>query len=114
MVINRNSTVSLEEAAAAFGALGSVRRLAVLRALVRAGDDGLSIGELGRRSGITGANLTHHTRALAAAGLVVQRRQGRHIICAAVSYDYIRALADFLLESCCVDAGSPEKEHTNG
>ena len=41
------SELSIEVAAASFAALGSEQRLAVLRALVRAGPDGLAIGLLG-------------------------------------------------------------------
>ena len=91
-------------AAARFAALGSEQRLGVLRILVRAGADGLSIGELGTRSGVTGSTLTHHVRILAQAGLVTQTRKGRSIICAAVAYDEVRSLSDFLLSQCCADA----------
>ena len=66
--------------ASAFAALGSEQRLSVLRTLVRAGPDGLSIGELGQRTGVTGSTLTHHMKILAQAGLVQQTRQGRSII----------------------------------
>ncbi|MGR3434970.1 MAG: ArsR/SmtB family transcription factor [Shimia sp.] len=102
----------LLKAAAAFAALGSEQRLTVLRTLVRAGDDGLTIGELGARSGVTGSTLTHHTRILAQAGLVRQERRGRSIVCAAVAYDDVKALSDFLLHECCADAPrSSEKPH---
>ena len=45
--------LDLTRAASAFAALGSEQRLSVLRTLVRAGPDGLSIGELGERTGVT-------------------------------------------------------------
>jgi len=93
----------LSEVASAFAALGSEQRLIVLRTLVRAGDEGLSIGELGARRGVTGSTLTHHMKILAQAGLVRQEKQGRSIICAAVAYDEIRALNDFLLTDCCME-----------
>lgn len=95
-------------AASTFAALGSEQRLAVLRSLVRAGTDGLTIGELGQRTGVTGSTLTHHMKILAQAGLVTQEKQGRSIICAAVAYDELRALADFLLRECCADSPNPE------
>ncbi len=103
--------IDLTRAAAAFSALGSEQRLQVLRVLVRAGPEGLSIGELGRRSGITGSTLTHHMKTLTAAGLVEQVRQGRTIICIAADYERMRQLSDFLLKECCADCG-PEKEIT--
>ena len=75
----------------------------MLGTLVRAGPDGLAIGELGARSGITGSTLTHHMKILAQAGLVSQQKQGRSIICAAVAYDELRELSQFLLRNCCAD-----------
>ncbi len=94
---------SLVDAAAAFAALGSEQRLGVLRTLVRAGPDGLSIGALGAGCGITGSTLTHHVKFLTHAGLVRQVRRGRSIICA-VDYDRVRSLSGFLLHECCADA----------
>jgi ArsR family transcriptional regulator, arsenate/arsenite/antimonite-responsive transcriptional repressor len=103
MKMNHISDTPLENAAHAFAALGSEQRLTVLRILVRAGNEGLSIGELGTRSGITGATLTHHVRFLSQAGLITQIKRGRSIICAAVAYDMIERLSAFLLSECCVD-----------
>ncbi|MEM9234131.1 MAG: metalloregulator ArsR/SmtB family transcription factor [Pseudomonadota bacterium] len=94
---------TLAEMASTFAALGSEQRLAVLRTLVRAGTRGLSIGELGERSGVTGSTLTHHMKILAHAGLVSQEKRGRSIICAAVAYEEVRALSSFLLSECCAD-----------
>ena len=98
----------LAVAASTFAALGSEQRLAVLRCLVRAGTDGLSIGELGQRTGVTGSTLTHHMKILSQAGLVRQQKQGRSIICAAVAYDELRALSAFLLKECCADSDEGE------
>ncbi|SEO19885.1 DNA-binding transcriptional regulator, ArsR family [Salinihabitans flavidus] len=104
-------SLPLAQAASAFAALGSEQRLVVLHTLVRAGPDGLAIGELGKRSGVTGSTLTHHMKILAQAGLVTQNRSGRSIICAAVAYDEIRSLTDFLLKECCADCPLPENDH---
>ncbi|NIZ08899.1 helix-turn-helix transcriptional regulator [Pseudooceanicola sp. HF7] len=95
---------ALAVTASRFAALGSEQRLLVLRTLVRAGPEGLRIGELGERTGIGGSTLTHHVRILSQAGLVAQEKQGRSIICAAVAYDDLKGLAYFLLENCCADA----------
>ena len=103
----------LHEAASTFAALGSEQRLAVLRTLVRAGPDGLSIGELGERTGITGSTLTHHMRILTQAGLVNQTRQGRRILCVGAAYDRMHALSAFLLEECCADSLAG-KAHIHG
>ena len=112
MKIDSHHPIDLTRAAAAFAALGSEHRLSVLRTLVRAGPVGLSIGELGERAGVTGSTLTHHVKILASAGLVTQARQGRSIICAAVAFDEVQDLADFLLTECCAD--STNEDHTHG
>jgi len=104
--------LDLAVTASTFAALGSEQRLGVLRVLVRAGEQGLSIGELGTRSGVTGSTLTHHMKILAQAGLVRQERKGRSIICAAVAYDELHQLSTFLLRECCADC--PETEHDHG
>ena len=103
--------LDLTRAAAAFAALGSEQRLLVLRTLVRAGPDGLSIGALGERTGVTGSTLTHHVKILASAGLVTQARQGRSIICAAVAFDEVTDLADFLVTECCADSDTKDASH---
>lgn len=107
-------TPDLTIAAAQFAALGSEQRLSVLRTLVRAGPEGLSIGELGTRTGVTGSTLTHHMKILASAGLVTQVKQGRSIICAAVAYDDVKALSQFLVNECCADSAAPQGDHDHG
>ena len=104
-------TPTLTRAAASFAALGSEQRLTVLRALVRAGPDGLSIGDLGARTSVTGSTLTHHLKILTTVGLVRQERQGRSIICAAVAFAEVDALSHFLLTECCADASTPHEGH---
>ncbi|KPU83996.1 ArsR family transcriptional regulator [Marinosulfonomonas sp. PRT-SC04] len=104
----------VEQAASTFAALGSEQRLSVLRILVRAGGEGIPIGELGERCGITGSTLTHHVKILTQAGLVQQTKQGRSVICAAVAYDQIYALSKFLMSECCADCVTPHKDHEHG
>ncbi len=106
--------LDLLNAASSFAALGSEQRLSVLRTLVRAGSAGLSIGQLGERTGVTGSTLTHHVKILAQAGLVNQERQGRSIICAAVAFEQVRDLSQFLLNECCADASEPNTDHDHG
>ncbi|MEL7117645.1 MAG: metalloregulator ArsR/SmtB family transcription factor [Pseudomonadota bacterium] len=105
----RAPDLTVEQAASTFAALGSEQRLGVLNALVRAGPDGLSIGELGARSGVTGSTLTHHMKILATAGLVTQTRKGRSIICAAAAIDTVEALSQYLLNECCADVVAEEE-----
>ena len=109
MTLTPDSDLDFTRAASTFAALGSEQRLAVLRVLVRAGPEGLSIGDLGERSGVTGSTLTHHMKILATAGLVRQVREGRRIICIGAAYDQMRAISDFLLKQCCADATQPHR-----
>ncbi|MCP5037204.1 MAG: helix-turn-helix transcriptional regulator [Rhodobacteraceae bacterium] len=104
----------VEIAASRFAALGSEQRLDVLRHLVRAGPEGLTIGALGQKTGITGSTLTHHMKILAGAGLVAQEKQGRSIICVAAEYDVMQALSDYLLNECCADSCAPHEGYRHG
>jgi DNA-binding transcriptional ArsR family regulator len=100
-----DDTLTLTQAAGAFAALGSEQRLTILQALVRAGPDGVSIGELGDRTAVTGSTLTHHLKILVTAGRVVQPKMGRSIVCAAADYEAVEALSAFLMRNCCQDSG---------
>ena len=93
---------AVEEVASAFSALGSEARLEVLRLLVRAGDNGLTVGEIQSSLAIPASTLSHHLRHLTAAGLLTQVRTGREIRCAS-DYKRIRALSQYLLLECCAD-----------
>ena len=101
------------DAARAFAALGSEQRISVLRALVRAGPEGLTVGVLRERVGLPASTLTHHLKTLAEAGLVDQARKGREIHCAAAAYDRVEALSTFLINECCADAPDGAK-HNHG
>jgi DNA-binding transcriptional ArsR family regulator len=97
------------QAAEALAALGSEARLAILRALVRAGDAGLPVGALQQRLAIAASTLSHHLRALIQAGVLEQTRDGRTLICRA-RYDRIQGLAAFLVSECCADLAQEEAE----
>ena len=97
------------EVAEAFAALGSDVRLAILRALVRAGAGGLPVGALQDRLAIAASTLSHHLRALIQAGVLEQTREGRTLICRA-RYDRIQGLAGFLVSECCADTLGMDKE----
>ncbi len=113
MNMTHDTQIGLSEAATTFAALGSEQRLHVLRTLVRAGPEGLAIGELGKRSGITGSTLTHHMKLLSAAGLVDQVKDGRRIICIAAAFERMQVMSEFLLKECCADSAQG-KGHDHG
>lgn len=96
-----------KKAAEALSALGHEARLEIYRLLVRAGRDGLNVGEIGRHVGLPPSTLAHHLAALARAGLVAQERRGREVISLA-DYDVMDDLVAFLTEECCVGVRSAD------
>ena len=98
--------LSLEAAAPVLAELGNETRLAIVRLLVRAGDDGLTVGDIQQAIGVPGSTLTHHLQRLRGAGLVSRTREGSTLWCRA-EMACIRATADFLMEECCVDMKRP-------
>ena len=99
---------ALGEAAQGFAAVGSEPRLEVLLALVRAGEGGLTVGEVQERLGVPASTLAHHLRFLAAAGLIEQEKQGRAVLNRA-AFERIEALAAFLLSECCAETTRKER-----
>ncbi|WP_431022942.1 HTH arsR-type domain-containing protein (plasmid) [Erwinia rhapontici] len=95
--------MDLNTAANALRELGHPTRLSVYRELVRAGHEGLPVGELQKHLGIPASTLSHHLSALMSAGLVSQERQSRTLVCRPC-YAQLERLMAFLTEECC--AGS--------
>lgn len=87
-------------AARELAALGNATRLQVFRLLVKAGPDGLNVGELQRLTGVPPSTLAHHLSTLASARLVLQTRRGREIISTA-NFGAMRALVAYLTDQCC-------------
>lgn len=100
-------------AAECLAALGNVTRLRVFRVLVRAGEEGLNVGDLQRHLKTPGSTLAHHLGHLTRVGLVQQDRRGREVICRA-SYETMRNLTGFLTEQCCVGVPLEEKDEAMG
>lgn len=86
--------------ARALAALGHAARLHVYRLLVRAGPDGLIIGDIAEHTGQPLSTLGHHLRALVSAGLVVQERRGREVVNRA-DFAAMNRTIDFLTTECC-------------
>lgn len=81
-------------------ALAQEVRLRVFRALVVAGQEGLTPGVVLEKLGMTPALLSFHLKELVQAGLVTQERQGRNLIYRA-SFDAMNELLGYLTENCC-------------
>ena len=86
--------------ARALAALGHDARLSIFRLLVKAGDDGLRVSDVGEHLGLAPSTLAHHLSTLVDAGLVVQEKQGREVF-NRVDYPAMHKVLDFLTSECC-------------
>jgi DNA-binding transcriptional ArsR family regulator len=90
-----------DTAADVFAELGNPTRLDILRLLIRAGRDGLPIGDIQARLDIPASTLAFHLRGLVGAQLIEQERQGRMVICRSC-VSRINDAISFLKEECCM------------
>ncbi len=81
-------------------ALSHETRLAVFRALVIAGSDGLSAGEIAEQLGVLQNTMSTHLAKLQRAAVVDSERRGRQVIYRP-RFDSVRELVLFLMEDCC-------------
>lgn len=86
--------------ARALAALGHDARLAIFRLLVKAGDGGLRVSDIGEHLGLAPSTLAHHLSTLVDAGLVLQEKQGREVF-NSVDYPAMRRVVSFLTSECC-------------
>lgn len=92
--------MEMENAAARCAELGNITRLSIFRLLVRAGKNGLPVGQVQNHLGIPGSTLTHHIQRLAKVGLIRQRRESRVLYCEP-QMQAVQELAQYLLSECC-------------
>jgi ArsR family transcriptional regulator, arsenate/arsenite/antimonite-responsive transcriptional repressor len=84
----------------ALAALAQPVRLQVFRALVVAGQQGLTPGTMAEGLATPAATLSFHLKELMHAGLVTQERDGRHLIYRA-AYAQMNGLLAYLTAHCC-------------
>ena len=89
-----------EDAAKRLRELGNTTRLAIFRYLVKAGPEGVPVGQIQRALGIPGSTLSHHISRLMSAGLIQQNRVSRTLYCTA-QYAALDELIEFLQSECC-------------
>jgi DNA-binding transcriptional ArsR family regulator len=94
-----------KQALYAFMALSQETRLAVVRALVKQGPEGMPAGAIADAVGVSPSNLSFHLSHLERAGLIESKREARSIIYSA-SLETFAQLIRFLTEDCC--QGHPE------
>lgn len=89
-----------QDIARALAALGHEARLRIFRVLVKAGHDGLTVGDIASHLGLPASTQAHHLKMLVEAGLIVQSKQGRAVI-NTVDFDKMNGVLGFLSEECC-------------
>ena len=95
--------------ARAFSALGHDARLSIFRLLVKAGENGLRISDIGDQLNIAPSTLVHHLSSLVSCGLILQEKRGREVL-NCVDYLSMNNLIDFLTSECCVGVAVRSKE----
>jgi ArsR family transcriptional regulator, arsenate/arsenite/antimonite-responsive transcriptional repressor len=95
-----------KEAVACLAALGHLNRLQVFQLLVKAGAEGMSIGELQRTLEVPASTLSFHLKELATVKLVEQSKEGRTVTCRA-NYKMLNDVLVFLKQDCCKGVALP-------
>lgn len=95
--------LDLDTAALVMDQLGNQTRLRIVRLLVRAGNEGRTVGDIQRELEVPASTLSHHLSHLRGAGVVWQEREGTVLRCF-VDFEMISGLVDFLTAECCADA----------
>jgi ArsR family transcriptional regulator, arsenate/arsenite/antimonite-responsive transcriptional repressor len=85
-------------------ALAQDSRLAIFRALVQAGPEGMAAGRISEAVDISPSSVSFHMKELLNAHMVSFRTEGRFVIYAA-NFDSMDELVKFLTENCCGGKG---------
>lgn len=93
--------MKLEELAGCLEKLGNPTRLAIVRLLIKAGPNGMTVGELQGHLAIPASTLSHHILFLVTASLIRQERDGRMVRCK-VNLPLIEDIIQALMAECCV------------
>lgn len=97
--------MDINTATTAFSALSQITRVETLRLLIRAGEVGLTSGEIGTALNVKQNTMSANLMILHQSGLVRNQREGRSIRYF-VELSGLRGLLSFLMEDCC--GGKPE------
>ncbi|MDT7520194.1 metalloregulator ArsR/SmtB family transcription factor [Rhodoferax sp. TBRC 17660] len=84
----------------ALTALAQAQRLRIFKALVVAGQDGLTPGVLAEQLGSTPSGLSFHLKELAHSGLIDSEQRGRNLIYRA-NFARMNGVLAYLTEHCC-------------
>ena len=93
-------TVDVTRYADMFAALGSEQRLQIVRLLLSAHPEGLTVGEIQSQLAIPNSTLSHHLEKLRIEGLVSSRKD-KQWLWYSVNSDALQELLAFLYAECC-------------
>ncbi len=94
--------MKLDHAASALKELGHPTRLSIFKLLVKAGGEGLPVGEIQEQLSIPNSTLSHHIAKLVSVDLIKQQRDGRTLYCIP-QYQSLYELIHFLQDECCIN-----------
>ncbi|MEM8590935.1 MAG: metalloregulator ArsR/SmtB family transcription factor [Pseudomonadota bacterium] len=89
-----------DNAVSALAAMANPTRLAMLRALVKAGPDGLPATQLAQAVGASPSRASFHLANMAEAGLLTSERAARQITYR-VDFAALGGLIRYIIEDCC-------------
>jgi ArsR family transcriptional regulator len=96
----KTSQASEKQVIEAMAALAQSQRLRAFRALVVAGEEGLTPSALSTLLTVTPSALSFHLKTLSHAGLVSAQAKGRHLIYRA-EFSRMNDLLTYLTQDCC-------------
>ncbi|MDG3084823.1 metalloregulator ArsR/SmtB family transcription factor [Vibrio hannami] len=94
--------MDIESVAKALKELGHTTRLAIYKTVVKAGYQGIAVGQIQEKLGVPNSTLSHHISSLVSANLITQRREGRTLYCVA-EYKSLEGVISYLQDECCID-----------
>ena len=83
-----------------FSAMGTGPRLRIMRVLLSAHPDGMTVGDIGAELGIPPSTLSHHLDKLKNEDLIRVRREGTYLWYSA-NAEALQQLLGFLYAECC-------------
>ena len=98
---DKKYTMEVETAANTLKELGHPTRLKLFKLLVKAGYEGLPVGEIQGQLAIPNSTLSHHIAKLISVNLIKQQRDGRTLYCIP-QYQSLNALIAYLQDECCM------------
>lgn len=109
LLFDYHGIMEQNEVVCSLAALAHPIRLQVFRALVVAGQNGMTPGTMAEGLAIPPNTLSFHLKDLTHAGLVTQERASRNIIYRA-AFDRMTGLLGYLTDNCCQGAACSAEE----